>query len=150
MDIPTMLTFLAMLFLMITFPTYQKAYTTYQQRLQSDTWLFQQCQDPTFAARMRAYTDSCEHVHTIFSQSPWWVALQETYMSFSTPSHAGAWMLPLTLAVLATLPTLLLPLYRTRMDMWETQRILRECSPCRTIKTDYFRPRHHNAAVLNL
>ena len=129
MDSTTMLTFLGMLCLMITFPTYQKAYTEHQQRLHVDAWLYAQCQDPNFATRMRAYTDSCEHVHTIYSQSSWWIALQHTYASYSS-----GWFMPMLVAMCAGLPTLLLPLYRARQDLWETQRILRECSPFRPIK----------------
>ena len=126
MDWPTLATFVLMLAFMLTFPSCQKAYVEHQGRLRADAWLFKQCQDYDFAQRMRQYTDSCEHVAALFEQSPWLAAAQKCL-----PSPSMLSTFALTLAVMLV-PSVVIPFYRARQDMLETQRIMRGCSPFHT------------------
>ena len=110
--------------LMIWLPSCQKAYNEHNQRLTVDAWLFKQCQDADFAVRMRTYTDSCEHVNALFSQPPWRVAAQTCL-----PAPPPTWTLFCVLLAALLMPSVLLPIWRSRQDAAEQRRMMKACSP---------------------
>ena len=75
-DVTTLVIFVALLWTTLKWPIAQTAYEEHQQRLSSDAWVHDQCQDPTFSARSMQHKELCEHTQALFEQSPWWVAMR--------------------------------------------------------------------------
>ena len=139
-DVTTLVIFVALLWTTLKWPIAQTAYEEHQQRLSSDAWVHDQCQDPTFGARSMQHKELCEHTQALFEQSPWWVAMRTCIPTLllrinNNNNNRNAavvitpfqWFVILVLMVLT--PSVLLPLYRAHQDKHEQYRLFQACSP---------------------
>jgi hypothetical protein len=128
-----------LLCLLSRIPSFHKAYTEHQQRLEDDAWLRAQCADPLFFTKMRQHTNVCEQVRAAFRRPPFMVGLQAacvptaewggTLRALLLPSSLG-WEGVVVIALcLALGPGLIVPWWRARKDLLEHERLLEACSP---------------------
>jgi hypothetical protein len=68
-------------------------------RLEDERWLLNQCRDPVFFSKMRAYTNVCSEVETNARVGAFWLALRESSEGFKM-----AWQPGLVLLVALLLP----------------------------------------------
>jgi hypothetical protein len=114
-------------------PTFHRAYTEHQQRLDDDEWLRAQCADPHFFSNMRRHTSVCDDARAAFTRPPWLVGVQACLPTRVLPelSWEGVVMVALLL-ILA--PGVLLPVLRARTERMEHIRMLDACSPMLRIR----------------
>jgi hypothetical protein len=114
------------LWILSRIPTFHRAYTEHQQRLDDDEWLLVQCADPEFFTKMRRHASVCDDVRATFARPTWLVAFQAC---IPTAPVLGWQEVVLGGLVLLLAPSILLPILRAREEHWERQRIVDACSP---------------------
>ena len=78
---------------------FHTAYRRACLRLDDERWLLNQCRDPVFFSKMRAYTNVCSSVETNARVGAFWIALRDSSEGFKTAwqpglALAGALLLP--------------------------------------------------------
>ena len=76
---------------------FHTAYRRACLRLEDERWLLNQCRDPVFFSKMRAYTNVCSEVETKARVGAFWIALRDSSEGFKMAWGPG---LALTAALL--------------------------------------------------